>query len=130
MKVIEFGGVRGAIVDGALHQIGAPVPGNMGRCYELSAQRVAGGPDGRAMFTGGYQGAVLVNGTIQGVDSGPIGHAWVIGPGGQHGGEPARDSIYPIAVFEAIFEAIPEVTYDAHQARHQMATAGHYGPWH
>ena len=127
MQVHVHGGLR-IVVDGfAVYQVGNPVPGNLRRCYELSATRAALGPSGRN-WSSGYEGATLVNGTIQGVDSDPIGHAWVIEPDGTVW-EPASATTYPADVFEALFAAVPIVTYSSEEARMNMATTHHTGPW-
>ena len=54
------------------YNYGRPKQGNLGRCYELSAQKMLGLPDG----------SLLVHGTIQGEGHPPIGHGWVEAPNG------------------------------------------------
>ena len=128
MSVIEHGGSRIVVTGGVVWQIGKPVASHLRRCYELSADRVGFGPNREAMFTG-YKGARLVHGTIQGVGSAPIGHAWVIEPDGESVWEPASNEVYPASVFEALFAAVPHVEYDVTEARCNMARSQHYGPW-
>ena len=127
METIVHGASR-IVVDGfAVYQVAKVVPGNLRRCYELSASRVASGPNGEQMFSG-YKGSRLVNGTIQGVGVPAIGHAWVIEPDGTVW-EPASATTYPADVFEALFAAVPIVTYDTTETRMNMVINGHYGPW-
>lgn len=127
VKIIEHGGQR-FVQDGfAVWQVGPAIAENLRRCYELSASRVAAGPDGHQMMSG-YTGAMLVNGTIQGPGLDPIGHAWVIEPDGSVW-EPASAEIYPAHIFEALFGAVVIDTYTTSEARMNMYTSGHYGPW-
>lgn len=129
MRVIEDEVVRMRFVqDGfMIWQVGNAVPENVGRCYELSAMRVAFGPADDKPFTG-YADALLVNGTIQGVGRAPIGHAWVIEPDGSVW-EPASATTYPAEVFEALFAAVPTVTYTVQETRANIAQSHHTGPW-
>lgn len=101
---------------------------NLRRCYELSSKRVMFGPD-ETMF-GGYTGATLVNGTIQGHGMPPLGHAWVIEPDGEHVWEPGTATVYPIADFERLFSARVDVTYTVAEARRAGFEHETYGPWH
>lgn len=110
-----------------IHRIQPPVAAHAHRCYELSAKRVAFGPDDDQPFKG-YDGAVLVNGTIQGPESPPIGHAWVIEPDGSIW-EPYSNSTYPADVFYALFAAVGHVAYSVRETRANIAKSEHTGPW-
>jgi hypothetical protein len=107
----------------------APVKAShLGRCYELAAKRVGSGPGATLMFSG-YEGATLVHGTIQGAGMPALGHAWVVEPDGESVWEPGTDTVYPWAVFVALFNAVEHVTYSTTEARRWMVKSGHYGPW-
>lgn len=98
------------------------------RCYEIAAMRVAFGPDDSALFTG-YEGARLVNGTVQGAGHPPLQHAWVIEPDGSVY-EPTTDHVYTARAFVVLFNPVVEVEYSASEVRRQISRSHHTGPWH
>ena len=106
-----------AVHEGMVFTYGTPKPENLGRCYELSAQRIVG-----------RDGAHLVHGTIQGAGEPPLGHAWVVEADGSVW-EPATATVYPAPVFEALFSPVEFVRYEAVEAAVWMVKSGHYGPW-
>ena len=102
---------------------------NLGRCYELAADKVVyqvmddtfgGTPD---------RGDVLVHGTIQGFGNPPLDHAWVQSFDGSKMWEPATDTWYTAEAFDKLFNPRPTMTFSAEETRHMMVSSKHYGPW-
>lgn len=108
-----------AVIDGVVHMVAPPVPGHLGRCYELS---------GKQVINSGDPGAHLVHGTIQGFGEPPIGHAWVELSDGSVW-EPAGATVYPGEVFAALFNPVEHARHSAHEASVKMLVTGHFGPW-
>lgn len=106
----------------------APKPENLGRCYELSALRVAFGPDGPVPPFAAYEDATLVHGTIQGFGHPPLPHAWVVEPNGDVW-EPACGRSFPAEFFNLFFNPTVRVTYTPAEARANMMASQHYGAW-
>lgn len=89
-----------------------------GRCFDAALAY---------LFHNGNPHLRLIHGTV----NQPIvyDHAWVLLPVGVVF-DPVDQDFYPQASYSAQLGAVSEVVYCVREARAQLATHGHAGPWH
>lgn len=113
----EYAGMRFYVRRTGIEYVAEPIKENLGHCYELAACKMTD-----------HAGAILVHGSIQGVDLAPIGHAWVILPNGNVW-EPAGEAEYTPEGFAYLFNAREHHKYTREEAAILMLSTGHFGTW-
>lgn len=112
-----------ALNDGSPRRSGArvesvfpPVPSRLGDCYMNAAEKLID-VDG-----------TLVHGIIRSDVYGDVAHAWLILDDG-YVYEPTTDAVYHPSDFESLHNPVELARYEADDARHQLITYKHWGPW-
>ena len=92
------------------------------RCYELAAYAIA--------FGDVPKGSTLVHGVIDGGPGtrGPLGHAWLVLPGGLVW-EPILGDVFSQDAWYVWAKAVPVWQYTEGEAQAKMIEHEHYGPW-